>query len=97
MKDDYRNRKKVKSGPDKAEEGASAEVTEEEDNKMTKEYKENLVKYGMLKKKLPLKGSEREKFTMQMLSKFKNKLKEVKETVTEVEGEEFNADDNERW
>lgn len=44
-------------------------------------YEEEKDKYVNLKKELPKKGSSREQFTLDLLSKFKNKLYNAKEKV----------------
>lgn len=79
LKKDYQEKKRTKKEEDDAEKEAAKLAQEEAANELVQEYKSNLAKYSNMKLNVPLKGSARESFTMQMLSKFKNKLKELKE------------------
>lgn len=100
MKKEYHKDRKEKI---KLEEEKSPEREDkDENNEIIKDYKENLMKYGSLKKQIP-KGNSREAFTMQLLAKFQKKLEAAKEkkqddTEGNEEKSEDAADDNdESW
>lgn len=60
---------------------------EQERNKTFKEYKDEYDKYKDKQKSLPKKGASREEFTLQLLSKFKQKLQSAKEKESEGDTE----------
>lgn len=69
------------------------------------QYKEERDKYKTMKESIPKKGSSREAFTLQLLSKFKEKLSSAKEksedaaetSKTLEEGEEGSDTDETNW
>lgn len=62
-----------------------------------KAYKEEYDKYKNKKELLPKKGSGREKFTLDLLEKFKKKLHCAKEKEPSGEDEEEDDIDDEAW
>lgn len=58
-----------------------------------KEYKEDFDKYKDRKKAIPLKGADREQFTLNLLSKFKAKLQSAKEKEQESNSEATREDE----
>ncbi|XP_018579976.1 peptidyl-prolyl cis-trans isomerase CWC27 homolog [Anoplophora glabripennis] len=88
LKKDYHKNKLKK------EEIKTQEVKEEEVKSETfKAYKEEYDKYKNKKEQLPKKGSGREKFTLDLLEKFKKKLHSAKEKEPEEREEEKKDDD----
>ncbi|XP_075215510.1 spliceosome-associated protein CWC27 homolog [Lycorma delicatula] len=73
-------KKNYKIDKDKREKEAKIEENRvaREDNTI-KNYRNEVAVYQAKKKELPKKGASREEFTLQLLSKFKNKLQSVKE------------------
>ncbi|CAG9794332.1 unnamed protein product [Diatraea saccharalis] len=64
----------------------------ETDNEMYQQYIEEQEKYKQMKEKMPKKGAARETFTLELLSRFKNKLHAIKEKV-QTEGEKASEND----
>nr|XP_023014594.1 peptidyl-prolyl cis-trans isomerase CWC27 homolog [Leptinotarsa decemlineata] len=96
LKKDY-HKNKLK----KEEEKSEAVKEEEARSEMYKEYKEEHDKYKCKKEQLPKKGLGREKFTLDLLAKFKKKLQSVKEKETPENVEDNDDDDDidneEKW
>lgn len=87
MKKDYHKNKLKK------EEKTVEEKKEEEKSEVFKDYKNEYDMYRSKTELLPRKGTGREKFTLELLAKFKKKLQSAKE---EDSGEEKSVDiDNE--
>jgi len=63
-------------------------------NEFIEEYKTNLSMYGKKKAGVPLKGSDRESFTLELLNKFKMKLHDVKDATDEDKIKESQSDDD---
>ncbi|XP_071053703.1 spliceosome-associated protein CWC27 homolog [Onthophagus taurus] len=79
----------------KVDESKDLETTQEDTNSITvQEYKTEFNKYKDKKKTLPKKGAGREEFTLELLSKFKNKLHTVKENSESSKNEEENEDND---
>ncbi|RZF35327.1 hypothetical protein LSTR_LSTR003767 [Laodelphax striatellus] len=77
-----------KSKQKKEEEVVRQEKKDAVADSTIEKYKNELAAYQAKKKELPLKGSSREEFTLQLLSKFKNKLHSAKEKTEEPDKEE---------
>lgn len=81
MKRGVQNEKKAKEADEKLKQ--AQEEKKEKKTEIMKEYIETQEKYKEAKSKLPKKGKNREDFTMELLNKFKSKLQNAKDTVTE--------------
>lgn len=81
LKRGVQNEKKAKETEEKQK--IEQEEKKEKKSEIMKEYIETQEKYKEVKSKLPKKGKTREDFTMELLSKFRNKLHSAKETVSE--------------
>ncbi|XP_026667108.1 uncharacterized protein LOC108622199 [Ceratina calcarata] len=79
LKRGVQNEKKAKEFDKKVQQ--EKEEKKEMKTEIMKEYIETQKKYKEVKSKLPKKGKTREDFTMELLSKFKSKLHNAKETV----------------
>lgn len=71
-----KNEKKAKEADQKLQ-----SEKEESKSEIMKEYIETQEKYKEAKAKLPKKGKTRENFTMELLSKFRNKLQSAKDNI----------------
>uniref|UniRef100_A0A6P7GAM0 Spliceosome-associated protein CWC27 homolog n=1 Tax=Diabrotica virgifera virgifera TaxID=50390 RepID=A0A6P7GAM0_DIAVI len=84
----------------KEEEKTIEQKEEEVKSEVVREYKEEYNTYKVRKEKLPKKGSDREKFTLALLDKFKKKLhtaKEKEQNKDEEKPEENEEDDERSW
>lgn len=85
----------------KVEEKAEEKKQEEEKSAVFKEYQQDYEKYKDRKKTLPVKGSGREEFTLDLLKNFKRKLQSAKEKEGEPEPQHLEEadedDDDENW
>ncbi|KAJ8927012.1 hypothetical protein NQ314_020575 [Rhamnusium bicolor] len=82
------------------EEEKTEEIKQDEFKSETyKAYKEEYDKYKSKKELLPKKGSGREKFTLDLLEKFKRKLQSAKEKSADEEGadDQEGSDNEESW
>lgn len=70
---------------------------EEEKSEVFKDYKNEYDKYKSKKELLPKKGASREKFTLELLAKFKKKLQSAKEEEDEEKVEDDDIDNDESW
>ncbi|CAL1684793.1 unnamed protein product [Lasius platythorax] len=76
LKRSVKNEKKAKEADQKLQ-----SEKEESKSEIMKEYIETQEKYKEAKAKLPKKGKTRENFTMELLSKFRNKLQSAKDNI----------------
>ncbi|CAD7082273.1 unnamed protein product [Hermetia illucens] len=86
LKKQYKQERKAKD--DLIDKQLEKDVKKETSNEILKEYLNEKDKYAHLKKTVPKKGSAREEFTLQLLSKFRNKLDSLKEKTTEKNEED---------
>lgn len=95
MKREY-HKNKLKKAAEQIEEAKE----EKEYSEMFQEYKTEYDEYKTKTKALPKKGAGREEFTLNLLSKFKDRLHTVKEKgVEEINAEEDvdDVDNDESW
>ncbi|KAJ6643442.1 Spliceosome-associated protein CWC27 like [Pseudolycoriella hygida] len=85
LKKQYSKDKRVKN--QLLEQETLAEGKEKPTNEVIAQYESEQRKYSHLQKDLPKKGALREQHTLELLSKFKNKLEKIKETDATDEGE----------
>ncbi|XP_050510630.1 spliceosome-associated protein CWC27 homolog [Diabrotica virgifera virgifera] len=102
LKEEIKNIKKDyhKNKLRKEEEKTIEQKEEEVKSEVVREYKEEYNTYKVRKEKLPQKGSDREKFTLALLDKFKKKLhtaKEKEQNKDEEKPEENEEDDERSW
>ncbi|VVD04932.1 unnamed protein product [Leptidea sinapis] len=95
LKKEMRSTKEEKKEVDEEE-----KPSVEQDNEMYKQYVSEQEKYRKMKEQLPKKGAAREDFTLQLLSKFKDKLHAIKEKSQAAEDMDEEKDDdvnNDNW
>lgn len=89
LKRSVQNEKKAKEADQKFQSEKKKSKSE-----IMKEYIETQEKYKEAKTKLPKKGKTREDFTMELLNKFRNKLQNAKENVSNSDKISNNIEDD---
>lgn len=99
LKRTVQNEKKEKEADKKIENDKQEQKRKQ--SEMLKDYLQTQEEYKKAKQKIPAKGKTREDFTLNLLSKFRNKLQDTKEctksgssTMKDVEDEEGEAKDD---